>query len=401
MRGTVVDATTTNTTTVKVIAGAHVVARDDNDAAITNVAVTDDKGVYSLVVPAPRDANGGILPAKYTLRADAAGYDTFPGGLRVALPIDVTTATGSPQVIDNPTTKIGLYPLANSTGFGSISGAVKVDHAGGVLVVAESTAGHASAIADKSGAYTIFNLPAASYEVRGYAAGVNLNPAMAGVTASVETKGIDLLAGSGSLGSVNGTVSIVNAPGGSTTSVVLAVESTFNDVLGRGEVPRGLRVGNVSGAFSIPDVPSGKYVVLAAFENDLLVRDPDTSIGNTATLHVTVAGAPLDAGNFKITEALAVVGPGAVQIEQAASPVTFVWQDDSSEDAYTLEVFDNFGTQVWTSPVPSVSGSGNVSMVYGGPALTSGNYYQFRATSLHGGVPLTRTEDLLGVFIAQ
>jgi hypothetical protein len=401
MRGTVVDATTASSTTPKVIAGAYVVARDDNGAAITNIAVTDDKGVYSLVVPAPRDANGGILPIKYTLRADAPAYETFPSGLRVALPIDVTTATGSPPIIENPTTRIGLYPLQNAVGLGSISGAVRVDHAGGTLVVAESTGAHASAIADKSGKYMIFNLPAASYEVRGYAAGLNLNPAMASVTQSTETKGVDLVAGSGSLGAVNGTVSIVNAPGGSTTSVVLAVESTFNDVLGRGEVPRGLRVANVSGAFSIPDVPSGRYVVLAAFENDLLVRDPDTSIGNTATLHVTVAGAPLDAGNFKITEALAVVGPGAVQVEQAASPVTFVWQDDSSEDAYTLEVFDNFGAQTWTSQVPSVSGSGNVSMVYGGPALVPGNYYQFRATSLHGGVPISRTEDLLGVFIAQ
>jgi hypothetical protein len=179
------------------------------------------------------------------------------------------------------------------------------------------------------------------------------------------------------------------------------VESTFGDTLGRGEVPRGLRVTNVSGAFKIADVPAGKYVVLAAFENDKLVRDPDTSIGNTATLHIGVAGAPVDAGNFKITEALAVVRPGAAQVETATAPVSFVWADDSSEDHYVVEVFDNFGAMVWANDnVPSVKGMQNVSVAYGGPALTSGGYYQFRATSMKGAVPISRTEDLLGVFLA-
>jgi hypothetical protein len=38
-------------------------------------------------------------------------------------------------------------------------------------------------------------------------------------------------------------------------------------------------------------VPDGKYVALAAFENDGLVRDPDTSIGGTQIVHLTVSGA--------------------------------------------------------------------------------------------------------------
>jgi hypothetical protein len=37
---------------------ALVVARDENGAAIADVAVTDAKGAYTLVVPAPRDASG-------------------------------------------------------------------------------------------------------------------------------------------------------------------------------------------------------------------------------------------------------------------------------------------------------------------------------------------------------
>ena len=396
LKGMVVDATAGN----KPIAGAHVVARDENGAASANVAITDANGAYALIVPATRDASGAALTTRYTLRADAAGYDTFPGGLRVALPLDVRTAVGSPPVLENTATTVALYPRSGSN-FGSISGVVKADRAGGVLVVAETQGAYASGIADKSGAYTIFNLPAGSYDVRGYAAGLNLAPASAGVNAGAETKGIDLSVAAGGLGSVSGSVSIVNAPGGSSTSIVLAVESTFGEALGRGEVPRGLRMPNVSGAFSISDVPPGKYVVLAAFENDKLVRDPDTSIGNTATLHISVAGAPVDAGNFKVTEALGVIGPGATQVEKAAAPVTFVWADDSSEDLYIVEVFDNFGTKVWSNDkVASPKGSQNVTVAYGGPALTSGSYYQFRATSMKDGVPISRTEDLLGVFVA-
>jgi hypothetical protein len=396
LKGTVVEATVA----YKPIAGAHVVARDENGAAIANVAITDANGAYALVVPATRDAMGMPLATTYTLRADAAGYDTFPGGLRVALPLDVRTAVGSPPVLENAATTIALDPRSGSD-FGSISGTVKADHPGGVLVIAEAQEGHASGIADKSGAYTVFNLPHGSYELKGYAAGLNLSPATATVNAGTETKGIDLNTAAGTLGAVSGSVSIVNASGGSSTSIVLAVESTFGEVLGRGEVPRGLRVANVNGAFSIADVPAGKYVVLAAFENDKLVRDPDTSIGNTATLHISVAGAPVDAGNFKITEALNIVRPGAAQVETAAAPVTFVWADDSSEDRYVVELFDNFGTKIWSNEnVPSVKGNQNVTVAYGGPTLTSGGYYQFRATSMKAGVPISRTEDLLGVFVA-
>jgi hypothetical protein len=40
-------------------------------------------------------------------------------------------------------------------------------------------------------------------------------------------------------------------------------------------------------------------------------------------------------------------------------------------------------------------------VVYGGPALEGGMIYQFRATSLKGGVPIASTEDLRGVFLVE
>ena len=102
------------------------------------------------------------------------------------------------------------------------------------------------------------------------------------------------------------------------TSVVLVVASTFNAAWARGEVPPGLRAPglgspSVSGAFTITDVPDGDYVVLAAFENDNLVRDPDTAIGGTQIQRVTLGPASRQVAlpaSFKITEALAIDASG-------------------------------------------------------------------------------------------
>ena len=209
------------------------------------------------------------------------------------------------------------------------------------------------------------------------------------------------------LGTVNGDLSFVNASANS-TSVVLVVESTFNAALARGEVPPGLRAFPVTGKYTFADVPAGDYIVLAAFENDELVRDPDESIGGTELQHVTVAGAPVDVAGFKITGALAVVAPGAEGPEPVTADITFEWADDSSEDGYELTVLDTFGVEVWKdTEVARVTGSATVTHAYAGDALAPG-YYQFRAVSWRdekgaagGRTYISATEDLKGVFIVE
>jgi hypothetical protein len=159
-----------------------------------------------------------------------------------------------------------------------------------------------------------------------------------------------------------------------------------------------LRAADVGGAWSIADVPDGKYVVLAAFENDFLVRDPDTSIGGTDIQHITVSGGNVDVPGFKITGALDVIGPDA-EAEVSGTP-TFQWEDDSSEDDYTVQVFDALGNLTWEQAnVVGPSGNKPAELVYAGPALVAGMYYQFRATSIKDGTPISRTEDLRGVFV--
>lgn len=421
VRGMVFDSGTTTG-----VEAAHVLALDDHATAITDVAITDVAGDYLLDVPVQRDEDGSPNPEViFTLRASARDYQTFPGGLRTALPIKASEAVAGEKgwTIETTLTDIALIKLpADQLGRPSISGEVLADdESGGVLVVAEDAAGVGfTAISDRAGSYTIFNVPDGSYEVNGYAAGVQLDPASASVSGA-DLEGIDLARGTAALGTITGSVNIVNAPGGSLTSVVLVVESTFSDTFVRGEVPRGLRTPrsgppDVTGAFSIAGVPAGRYVVLAAFENDLLVRDPDPNIAGTQIVTVAMPSPGEDVAltdSFKITEALPLIGPGADDPELVMAAPMLRWGDDSSEDFYTVVVYNAYGDLVWClsddptcdgPSIPGVSGSNDVSVEYGGP-LEPGMYYQFRATSWRspGGEPgpISATEDLRGVFYLE
>lgn len=413
IRGLVFDAATAGG-----IEGAHVIALDEVATAVSDVAVTDVAGDYALEVPVPRDASGAPVKDRFfTLRADAQGYQTFPSGIRTALPISSGEAANVDKawVIEAALTEIALIALpGDMLGLPSISGTVKAgDASGGVLVIAEAGPQGISAIADKKGKYTIFNVPDGDYTVSGYAAGVQLVPEAASVSGA-DVIGVDLALSADALGSISGKLAIVNPGDGNATSVVLVVESTFSDTFVRGEVPRGLRTPlsgtpNVTGDFVIENVPAGKYVVLAAFENDALVRDPDMNIAGTQIVH-TEMSAPGSAialpDSFKITGALEVFSPGAEQPELVADKPTLSWADDSSEDFYKVVVFDAYGNLAWEkNDVPSVSGGGQVNVPYEGP-LEKGMYYQFRATSwrMKGGgqsSAISATEDLRGVFYTE
>ncbi|WP_232379499.1 hypothetical protein [Polyangium fumosum] len=389
----------------KPVQGARIVARDANDAAVSPVAISAADGTYTLHVPAKRNAEGKPLPAKLTLRADASSYQTFPVAPRIALPIDVDTATGSPPVVQNASTDIALVPLQNASGLGSIAGHVVADE--GVNLVpagALVAAGGSTGIVDFDGNFVVFNVPVSmSVDVKAYAAGLQISPKTVAVEAGKETGNVELHITGAATADVSGKLSIVNGNGFSATSVVLALEDTFVEDVARGEVPKGLRAGGVTGDFLFKGVPDGKYVVLAAFENDGLVRDPDTSIGGTQIVHIEVAGQNIAlAESFKVTGSLATESPGKDGIEEVAGTPTFVWADDSSEDRYEVRVFDAFGVKVWEDlAVPSVSGSKTVSVAYGGEALIPGMIYQFRATSIKDETPIAQTEDLRGVFIAR
>jgi hypothetical protein len=399
------------TTDDRPVIGALVQAVDVNGAAVGTSGATGEDGGFTLTVPAIRNLDGVPVEGSYTLRAQAAAYQAFPTAIRPALPLHASTAVLESEgwVIENALTTVKLLPLPGDTSnLGSISGTITATMRGGILVVAEGGGMGLTGFSDAEGVYTIFNVPPGNYTVRGYAAGVQLNPTTTSVTAAEDKTGVDLAESNQPLSTVSGSVQIVNAPGGSQTSVVLAVESTFVEDAGRGAVPPGLRDGVVLTDFTIENAPDGRYVVLAAFENDGLVRDPDQTIGGTQFVHIEVpdpvTGNAIDLPEgFKVTGALAVESPGADGPEEIFTPTpVFEWEDDSSEDGYELRVFDAFGNEMWNDELGPVSGSATVTHTYAGPALEQGMFYQFRATSfrekLGQRTSISTTEDLKGVF---
>jgi len=405
LRGNVFDRANDNG-----IEGATVVALDANRAPASTVAVTDAIGNYQIQVARQRDTDGNPTGGDVTLRADAAGFQTFPGGIRQALPIDVSNPVGEDGllVVQTAATDISLIALPSGAGSNEIFGSVEVpSNATGVLVVAETSGPSAqgfTAVADREGVYRIFNLPDGDFSVLGYAQGLNYGAQDASVSGGQEAR-VDLSLSGDAPGIVTGSVQIVNPGAGKGTSYILVVESTFDEVLARGETPPGLRAPEgtdlaESGSWRIDGVPAGRYKVLGAFENDRLVRDPDFGQGNTEIVRVEVtAGQSVEAPSFKITGSLDVLSPGAEGAEEVTGTPVFSWVDDSGEERYHIEVFDTFGEMIWSDAnIPKSTGSDPV-VPYGGPPLAPGMYYQFRVTSFDGNDrPLSRTEDLRGVF---
>lgn len=394
------------------VAGARVVALGADGSPAGDVAFTDESGHYSVGVSAPRAADGSIEPtAQWTLAVSAAGYDPFPAGPRPAVPIS-GSQVGAAGTIEAPSTEVALLPLSQPELYSrQISGRISAPDPGGTLVVAEGGTGPAPhSIASRSGEFVIFNVPAGTFELAGYKRGQQLERVTVDTSQDSASDAV-LASAQALLGNVSGNVNIVNAPGGSATSVVLVPESVFDSRLERGAIPYGLRapglpdLPSVSGAFQIGEVPPGAYVVLAAFENDSLVRDPDTAIAGTALQHVTVGTGETVAmsQSFKITEHLAIVGPGAQTPERVTGPVTFRWSDDSSEDRYELELRTALGDLVWEQrAIFGAQGGDDVELAYDGPALTAGMVYQFRVTSFRDRsgrtTAISKSEDLRGVF---
>jgi len=395
------------------IANARVTAVDVNGAAVSNVVTSASDGSYRLPIPTERNKDGTPvnLEGTVTLRADARSYESFPGTVRQPLPIDIATATKVDDrlVVKSTLTDIAMSKAADGGSAGRIEGKVEVpDKATGIVVVAESAGTGFATIAARNGEYAILNVPAGDYAVTAYT--IDHNYVGGSATVNNNTTKLDIKLSGDAPSAINGQVSIVDGGGASATSIVLFIESTYDPLTGRGVTVPGLRaprtgVPDISGAFAMEGVPAGKYVVVAAFENDGLVRDPDLCQGGTADVHIAVeANTPLAiADSFKITGALRVIDPGAMGATSLVSTIpTFSWADDSSEDQYLVELFDSYGERVWMKTMPGVSG-GTPSMLYDGPALISGMFYQFRTTSSRQTTGTTRcnisrTEDLKGVF---
>lgn len=412
--GTVLDAAALTTTYVS---GARVVALDANRAPASSVGVTSGLGGYQLAVRAPRDINGRPVSTKVTLRADAQGYQPFPGGVRPALPIDLSTAqaVSGRWVVNDALTALALLPLAGA-GAGRIQGTVpRVAGVPAALVVAEPSGGGpgVTAVADVDGSYAIFNLdPAVAYVVRAYAQGANYAPSSPTQPNPLAT--VDLAPPARTAAAVSGGL-IFNNGASSNIDVTLVVESTYVSTLDRGETPPGLTVHANGNAYSFAGVPDGAYRVLAAFGIDGDVRD-QSSTGNATPPTVVVSGgaSATPSAAFKIVPSvdLRTIGGVAVGVEPvtvvASATPAFGWKRgsvDASAHSYRVLVLDAFGNVVWSNDQAVTTDN---TATYAGTALQAGRPYQLRILAISEAMPvppgfeqLSQTEDLLGVFTYQ
>ncbi len=398
------------------IGDATVSALDENGAPAASVASSGSDGSYVLRIPSTRvDLNGAPIARKVSLRAASRNYQAFPSGVRISLPIDTSAAvqadSSKPYVLSSGQTDIGLFSLpTDQQGRPTVSGTVQVSPGQtGVLVVAEASGAAITAIADINGSFKLFNVPTGAVHLQAYSRGTNYTAQDLIVQAGTDQSGVQIYKSGAATATLNGNVNLVaGAPG--PTSVVLVVESTFNPTLVRGEVPPGLRAPdpgiapNVTGAWSIPGIPDGRYVVLAAFENDGDVRDPDPNIAGTQIVHVGISGGAVVNGvqpSFKVTSAVRMTFPGAGDAMDVTSSLpVFTWLAYSSTRTYDLVLFDALGNQVWSKTVVAVT-SGSNSVSYDGAPLSSGKIYQWRATAKNvAGSPISVTGMIAAIAAA-
>jgi hypothetical protein len=398
------------------IAGARVLAQDANQAPESAVVVSGEDGVYELPITRVRGTDGSFDSFRVALRADASGYDPFPSGLRTAISIEINDAdavlTDGQRVVELPATDIGLLALADAASrTASIQGHVSLPGTGlGVNVIAESAGKGYASVPDSDGNYQIFNLPAGDYTVTAYAFNVTYENKPATLAAGA-TETVDLGTGTDAPGTLVGAIQIVSLsgfPAGTepATSVILVVASTFDEAIARGVAPTGLRapelgtppnITTTNNTFTINGIPPGTYKVLAAFEDDYLVRDVST-IGGTAVLEVTIpAGGTVDKTStpFKITTAIQGLSPGASGIEVLTAAPTLSWNAVSAAQNYDVQVVDALGVARYTTNTSSTS------IPYAGDPLVPGMYYQLRVVANGASGHLSASEDLKGVFIYQ
>ncbi|MEO5600324.1 MAG: carboxypeptidase regulatory-like domain-containing protein [Cyclobacteriaceae bacterium] len=316
---------------------ATVIAFDAGNNAPVGITKTNNSGDYSMDVP----------EGNYFLKFYKQGYESVPPAGIQPVPFSVTIGQTASQ-----SAEMSPSLLANA---GSISGKVSVGTTAqsGVLVIAEGNGSAYSAVSDKDGNFNIFNVPAATYEVKGYAADLSSSIASATVTGNTATNNVSVTLSQGASGSVSGTFKVISQTTIATPPVNMDI-SLVHPVT-KETVP-GLSQSlpySSSLTYSFSNVPDGTYVVRATYANDYIVIDPDyiTKFGD---YKVTITGGTPDLSSVDIvaTSAVLLSTPTnemstTVPMETSATP-TFQWTAYASTSDYVIEVTDaSTGNVVW------------------------------------------------------
>jgi hypothetical protein len=319
--------TVTDNSNNQAISNVRIIVYDANTNAPTgNAILSGSDGTYQIQ----------LSPGTYYLNLSKQGYNGIPAA--GITPVSITVELGK-ETINN-------FQLQTSsvTNGGSISG--KVTSGGnalaGALVIAGNGTNGYSSVTGTDGTYSIYNVPAGTYQVQGFLSNYNSTTLSASVTASTESTGNDITMTSGATGSVAGAVTFLATNNGE-------VDVTLTNVLTKQTIP-GLVTKTVGGVYSIAKVPNGTYIIRASYSNDNYVVDPDWILKNGEPT-VTISGNTVTQ-NFSVTGAVRLVSPTndsttTKPIEVTGSTPTFTWVAYSSTSDYVIEVSDINGNIIW------------------------------------------------------
>ncbi|MDH4192126.1 MAG: carboxypeptidase regulatory-like domain-containing protein [Betaproteobacteria bacterium] len=406
--GTVTDAVSAAT-----LAGVRVVVFNaDTNAPVGGALTTDAAGKFSV----------SLTPGNYAIKLAKQGYDPVPPASLA--PVPFTIASGQ-----TTTNNVQMTASANAATTGAIQGAISAGSTGvaGVLVAAEAAGVAYSALSDASGHYAIYNVPAASYTVKGYVAGYTVTPGAATVTAGA-TATANLAIGAVATGQVPATFNLISATG--VTPPANMIMSLVHPVT-RESIP-GLSLSKAyapSLSYSFAGVADATYLVRATYANDTIVVDPDSIVKFGEPSVVVAGGAPTPAQvAIKATSAVGLTSPtnaltSTVPVSVAASPApVFTWAAYPSSTDYVIEVMDAAtGTVIWGGfgsaggqPVKNITiPSATTSIDFNSDgnataALVSGRIYRWRIYASKNNVQsptgwslISASEDQLGLIKIQ
>ncbi len=273
-----------------------------------------------------------------------------------------------------------------------------------------------STSSDQNGDYSIFNIPAGSFNVQAYLASYNSSSALAAVTTGVGTTGINIdLQKNG-----NATLS------GSIRNLAIDnkdVDITLVHPITKETIP-GLTTSTSNLVYSLANIPNGIFIARASYKNDMRVMDPDR-IAKFGEPVVTVSGGSCSPSTltFDVTGPVTLNAPTnslstTVPIAASTKP-TFQWTPYPSTTDYVIEVMDaSTGQVVWggfdkSGPLPVkkiIIPSSQTSIVYNANAtatiadLVPGKIYRWRiyaskndVTSSTGWTLISSSEDQVGL----
>lgn len=322
-----VTGTITEANTDTALSGVIITVFKANSNEPTGKTVKSDaQGNYSIELP------GGI----YYLRLQKQSFNRVP-------PPGITAISFT---ILNGGTVSQDYAMhaSNTTNTGYITGTVTSSGGpvAGALVVAEQGITAFSSITDADGNYSIFNVPAGTYQVNSWKSGYQGNQVSASVVQDQELTNVDITMNKITGQNVSGMITFL-----ATTNI--NVDVALVHPVTRETIP-GLITTTSGGSYSISRVPDGLYLGRATFENDGKVVDPDWIVKNGEPL-ITVSGSSVSL-DFSVTGAITLNSPtnppaSVIPVVVTSTSPTFSWTAYSSASDYVIEVSDASGNVLW------------------------------------------------------